>query len=172
MASSYIPLYKTIVLYMLRRAETTLTRAQIMDFVLGAGYTNYMTLQETFGELLRQELVAEETAGRRTYLHLTQTGADTLDAIRNQIRPDIVQQIDDYLSEKRLELRDESSLRADYRRLASGAYEVSLEAFENGRRLYAVTIEAPTEETAEKVCENWRNNCSEIYHILSKKLIY
>ena len=170
MASAYLPLYKTIVLTMLRRAEVTLTRAQVMDFVLTSGYTNYMTLQETFAELSAQGLVREETEGGRTFLHLTKTGTETIDAVGETLRADIKQQIDEFLTKNRLQLRDESALRGGYTRLPDGSYEVRCDAYENGRRLYGLTLEAPTEEAALHMIDRWKTQSGEIYTDIVSRL--
>lgn len=170
MATSYIPLYKTIILYLLMRAESPLTRAQVMDFVLGEEYTNFLTFNETMGELVRQKMIEEEKEGARTFLHVTPIGRDTLSAVQGQIRPDITQQIDNFLTENRLELRNDSAIRADYRMLANGAYEVTCGVWENNRRLYGLQMEMPTEELAEKACDAWRNESGEIYRYLIGKL--
>ena len=170
MIKSFIPLYKTIILSLLSRAATPLTRAQVMDFVLGEGYTNFLTFTETMSELLSQQMIAEEKNGARTFLHLTQTGRDTLDAVRDGIRPDIIQQIDNFLSKNRLELVNDSALRADYTRLQNGTYEVRAGVTENGRRLYGLTLELPDEESAERACEIWKNESGEIYRYLLEKL--
>ena len=170
MASAYLPLYKTIVLTMLRRAESALTRAQVMDFVLTSGYTNYMTLQETFAELSAQGLVREETEGGRTFLHLTDIGTETINAVEDTLRADIKQQIDEFLTKNRLQLRDESALRGDYTRLPDGSYEVRCDAYENGRRLYGLTLEAPTEEAALHMIDRWKTQSGEIYTDIVSRL--
>lgn len=170
MSASFIPLYKTIILYMLARAESPLTRAQVMDFVLGEEYTNFLTFNETMGELVRQNMLTEEKDGARTFLHLTKIGQETLTAVQGQIRPDIIQQIDDFLTKNRLELRNVSAIRADYQMLPNGAYELTCGVWENGRRLYGLNFELPTEELAEKACEAWKNESGEIYRYLIDKL--
>ena len=161
--STYQPLYKTIVLAMLRRAETVLTRAQVMDFVLTSGYTNYMTLQETFAALSAPGLVREETEQGRTFLHLTQVGRETIDAVEEELRADIKRDIDNFLSKNRLSIRDESALRGDYSRLPDGSYEVRCDAYENGRRLYGLILEAPTEEAALHLIDNWKKQSAALY---------
>ena len=53
--------------------------------------------------------------------------------------------------------------------LANGAYEVTCGVWENGRRLYGLQMEVPTEELAERACEKWKNESGEIYrHIIEK----
>lgn len=170
MTSDYIPLYKTIVLTLLRRAEVVPTRAQVMDFVLEAGYTDYMTLQEVMSELSSQALIREETEGNRTFLHLTEEGRETIDALQESLRADIIRQVDDYLTKNRLQMRDEASLRGDYTRRADSTYEVRCDAYENGRRLYGIVVEAPTEEAALNMIDRWKKQSAEIYADLVRRL--
>ena len=76
MNSQYIPLYKTIILYLLKSSETPLSKAQIMDFMLESAYTSFLVLQEVFSELVEQRLVREEEDASRTYLFITRVGED------------------------------------------------------------------------------------------------
>ena len=51
LSSQYLTLYKMIVLYMLKRCDSPLSKSQIYDFMLDNDYTSFLTLQEVFSEL-------------------------------------------------------------------------------------------------------------------------
>ena len=114
MSSQYLTLYKMIVLYMLKRCDVPLSKSQIYDFILEKEYTTFLTLQEVFSELALSELVKEKTVANRTYLEITPEGAETLNFFGNRINPAIKVEIDDFLRNNSMRLRNEASILSDY----------------------------------------------------------
>ncbi len=171
MNSQYIPLYKTIILYLLKSSETPLSKAQIMDFMLESAYTSFLVLQEVFSELVEQRLVREEEDASRTYLFITRVGEDTLEALKDGIREDILLQADKFLEENKHRIRNEASLRSSYHGLSSGSYEVHLEVNERGRSIFEIFIEVPSKEAAVKACDEWEKISGDLYQYTIKKLL-
>ena len=171
MSSQYLTLYKMIVLYMLKRCEMPLSKSQIYDFILDKEYTTFLTLQEVFSELASSELVLEKTAANRTYLELTPEGEETLKFFGNRINPAIKIEIDEYLRENSMKLRNEASILSDYRKTGDNEYTAMLTAKENGQNLVDINLIVPTEEIAQSVCNRWQENNAEIYQFLISKLM-
>ena len=105
-----------IVLYMLKRCDDTLSKSQIYDFILEKEYTTFLTLQEVFSELAASDLITEKTMANRTYLEITDEGSQTLEFFGNRINPAIKQQIDEYLRDNSMKLRNEKSILGDYQK--------------------------------------------------------
>lgn len=154
--SDPLTLYKLIVLYMLNRVSFPLTAAQISDFILTREYTNFLTLQQVIRELTDTGLVDARTVRNRTQLLLTKDGKQTLDFFSQQISASIRQEIDEYLKENEMELRNEVSILADYYKSTSGEYEAHLKAKEGNVTLVDLIISVPVEETAAAICDNWQ----------------
>ncbi|MBO5057025.1 MAG: DUF4364 family protein [Lachnospiraceae bacterium] len=165
-----LTLYKLIVLYMLNRVDFPLTRTQISDFILEREYTNFLTLQQVIGELIDAGLVSAETIRNRTQLILTGDGAQTLEFFGNQISSTIKTEIDDYLRDNEMVLRNETSILADYYKSTSGEYEAHLVAKDKGINLIDITLSVPLEETAASICDNWQKKNQEIYQYLVGQL--
>lgn len=165
-----LTLYKLIVLYMLNRVDFPLTRTQISDFILEREYTNFLTLQQAIGELIDAGLVSAETIRNRTQLILTGDGAQTLEFFGNQISSTIKTEIDDYLRDNEMVLRNETSILADYYKSTSGEYEAHLVAKDKGINLIDITLSVPLEETAASICDNWQKKNQEIYQYLVGQL--
>ena len=161
--SDPLTLYKLIVLYMLNRVSFPLTAAQISDFILTREYTNFLTLQQVIRELTDTGLVDARTVRNRTQLLLTKDGKQTLDFFFQQISASIRQEIDEYLKENEMELRNEVSILADYYKSTSGEYEAHLKAKEGNVTLVDLIISVPVEETAAAICDNWQKKNQEIY---------
>lgn len=163
-------LYKLIVLYMLNRVDFPLTKAQIGDFILNREYTNFITLQQAIGELIDAGLINARSIRNRTHLILTQEGSQTLGFFNNEISNSIKSDIDAYLVENEMELRNEVSVLADYYRSTTGEYEAHLVAKDKEISLIDMTISVPLEETAISICDNWQKKNQDIYQYIVSQL--
>ncbi len=163
-------LYKLIVLYMLKRVDFPLTKAQISDFILGKEYTNFLTLQQVIGELIEAGLLTAQSIRNRTHLSITKEGQETLKFFENQIGDSIKSDIDDFFRENEIDLRNEVSILSDYYKSTSGEYEAHLIAKEKGVNLVDITISVPSEETASSICDNWQRKNQDIYQYLIAQL--
>ncbi len=163
-------LYKLIVLYMLNRVNFPLTRAQISEFILEKGYTNYITLQEVFSDLTSDAYVTEEVIGNRTHLSLTAEGLQTLDYFKNRISPQIKEEIQQFLVNNHQQLKDEVSVQAQYYKSTSGEYTAELVAKDNKTPLISLSLTVPTEEMAAEICDNWHKKNQDIYQYLIGEL--
>lgn len=163
-------LYKLIVLYMLKRVDFPLTKAQISDFILGKEYTNFLTLQQVIGELTEASLITAQSIRNRTHLSITKEGKETLKFFENQIGDSIKADIDDFFRENEIDLRNEVSILSDYYKSTSGEYEAHLTAKEKGVNLVDITISVPSEETASSICDNWQRKNQDIYQYLIAQL--
>ena len=171
MSSQYLTLYKMIVLYMLRKSDGRLSKAQIYDFILDKEYTNFLTLQEVFGELAESELITENSEGSRTFLKLTDAGSETLDFFGNRINPAIKEQIDTFFKENGMKIRDETSISAFYKKTGENEYTTYLAASEGKSTLIDISIPVWNEEAAMAICDNWKKKNSEIYQHLIRELM-
>ena len=166
-----LTLYKLIVLYMLNRVNFPMTNAQVSDFILEKGYTNYLTIQQVINELDEAKIIILETIRNRTNLAITPEGQETLRFFQNRINYAIKEEIDSYFRENEYVLRNEVSVLADYYyRAGTGEYEAHLVAKERGICLVDVRLSVPTEEIAESICENWQHKNQEIYKYLTEQL--
>ncbi len=170
MTQDPLTLYKLIVLYMLGRVTFPLTRAQITDFILDREYTNYMTLQTVFAQLGDSNMIQEKTIRNRTQLFITEEGADTLSFFENRISPEIKKDIDSYLNEKSMSLKNEASILADYYKGTDGEFKAHLVAREKKQTLVDITLSVPTEDIAASICEKWERKNQDIYQYLVEQL--
>ncbi len=165
-----LTLYKLLVLYMLNRVSFPLTAAQISDFVLDRGYTNFLTLQQVISELTEAGMVSAQTIRNRTHLAITDEGRETLLFFENRISDAIKKDVNEHLTENEFALRNEVSVLGDYYKSTSGEYEAHLVAKDRGINLVDITLSVPTEEMAASICDNWQKKNQEIYQQLIKQL--
>lgn len=165
-----LTLYKLIILYMLDRVQFPLTTAQISSFILDREYTNFLTLQQVLSELTDAGLIQKSTVHNRTHLNLTEEGRNTLQYFGNRIGDPIKEDIEQFLQENEMTLRNEVSVQADYYKSTSGEYETRLIAKERGVNLIELTLSVPTKEIATAVCDHWQSRNQEIYKYIVRQL--
>ena len=164
-------LYKLIVLYMLEKVDFPLTTSQISEFILDKGYTTYFKLQETLSEMVESGLLRVETTHNRTLYHLTENGAETIQFFKNKISTAIQNDIDEFLKEKRYDLKEEVAIKSDYYLNTNHEYEVRRQIVENGFSLIDLKITVPTEIEAETIASNWSRESQKIYSSLLSQLL-
>ena len=166
-----LTLYKLIVLYMLRRIEFSMTLAQISDFVLGKGYTDYFTLVTSLGELEESGLVHTETIRNSTFYAITPEGEAAVDYFGNRVSYELREDIINYLKENRLRLRNETAVQADYSRISSGEYEVRCRVREREADLIRLSLTVPEKKQAEVIADRWKEKSDDIYAYLMQELL-
>lgn len=169
--SESLTVYKLIVLYMLQKVEFPLTNAQISELILGKEYTTYFKLQTALSELSDAGLVNVETAGNSSYYTLTESGEETLQYFKNRIPEKFRREINQYLKENHMKLRDEASVLADYYKNTAGEYSVHCRVKEKYCDLIDLTISVPEESQAKSICLEWRKKSQPIYEYIMKQLL-
>lgn len=155
---------------MLKKVNFPLTNAQISDFILDRGYTNYFHLQQAISEMLDTHLIDGETIRNTSYYHMTKEGSHTLEYFGKEISEEIREDIDRYLKENSYELRNEVSTIADYYKNTRQEYEVRCQVREQNSSLIDLTLTVPSEKAAKTICNNWKTKNQAVYSFLMKTL--
>ena len=169
--SETFTLYKHIVLYMLSKVDFPLTNAQISEFILDKGYTTFFKLQQALSELKDAELIREETVHNRTLYHLTDDGEESIFYFKNKISKPIQDDIDQFLKEKKYDLKNETAVKADYYKNTAGEFSVRCQVTEQQEPLIDLTLSVPTEAEAEKIAANWQKKNQNVYAWLMAQLL-
>ena len=170
MTQDPLTLYKLIVLYMLDKVNFKLSYSQLSSFILEKEYTNFMTLQQVIADLQDTELIRTDSSLNRTLFSITEEGRNTLSYFGNRIGDAIIADIDAFLVEKHLELKNEAAITAKYYKTTSGEYEAELSANEKNVELVNIKLSVPAEDMAETICESWYSKNEQIYKYLMETL--
>ncbi|MBQ6876331.1 MAG: DUF4364 family protein [Lachnospiraceae bacterium] len=170
MLSEPLTLYKLMILYMLKQVKFPLTNSQISDFFLSKEYTTYFTLQQALSELTDAHLIQVETTQNSTLYEITREGEDTLGFFGKKISELIVQDMNEYLKENKVRMRDEVSTLADYYRSTNQDYTVRCEIREGRASLLKLEISVPDEKQAEQMCHQWQESSQVIYATILREL--
>lgn len=166
-----LTLYKLIILYMLDKVDYSLTKSQVFDFMLNKNYTDYFTLQKVMNQLTDDMLIESEFIRNASHLTITEKGKETIALLKNDISEPIKEEIDTYLTDNDLELRNEVSISADYYKSTTGEYVAELTARERNTDLVSIKITMPTEDAASEICNNWQKKNQDVYAYLMENLL-
>ncbi len=156
---------------MLEKVDFPLTTSQISEFILDKEYTTYFKLQKTLSEMVDSGLLRVETTHNRTLYHITDEGSETIHFFSNKISSAIQKDIDDFLVEKKFELKEEVSIKSDYYLNTNHEFEVCCQIVENGFSLIDLKLTVPTEVEAKTIANNWNTVSQDLYSLLLSKLL-
>ena len=171
MLSDPITLYKLMILYMLGHVNFPLTNAQLTDFFLEHEYTTYFTLQQALNELREAGLLKMESSHNSSRYEITKEGQDTLSFFGNNISSGIIEDIDVYLKENKLRLRNEVGVISDSYKSTNQDYIVHCEVREGKNVLIGLDVSVPDKEQAESMCSHWKDRSQEIYSYVMRSLM-
>lgn len=163
--------YKLIVLYMLEKVDFPLTNTQISNFVLENEYTTYFTIQQTISELITSGLIQTESTHNNTRYHITPAGIETLSFFPDKISQAIKTDVLNFFESNRMELKNETSVLADYYKTTDQQYEVRCQIKETKTALVDITFTVKNKEQAKAICDNWEKQNEEIYMYLMDMLL-
>ena len=156
---------------MLQKVSFPLTKTQITEFILDKGYTSYFTLQQAIFELIDSALIHSDPVHNVTHLTITDEGIRTLEYFESRISDAIKEDINQHLLDKKIELRNEVSIVADYYKAINNEYAAHCEVKEGPSKLIELTLTVTTQEEAESICNNWKAKSQEIYAHLMQHLL-
>lgn len=164
-------LYKLIVLYMLDRVNSPMTNAQISQFMLEKGYTNYFTLQGVLNTLLEDGFITVEAYHSSTHYNITESGKETVNFFKYKISPSIISDINLFLSENKYELKEAVNTISEYYKANNNDYAVHCQVKENGVPVIDLTITVPDEQQADSMCGKWKDASPDIYEFIMTHLL-
>ncbi len=171
MQSEMLMLYKLMILYILDRIDFPMTDSQLTDFFIGKNYTDYFTLHETINDLSEDGFISKEVIRNKTLYHITATGGEALSFFFKDISPAARADIDEYLSAQRYQLKEEQSTPADYYEIKHSEYLAECKMLDRDSVLLNVQITVSNESEAERICNNWKDNSTDIYTYIVTKLL-
>ena len=166
-------LYKLIILYMLDRIdEYTLTDVQLTDFIMDRGYTtNAFYIHSALSEMLDSGFISVSTIRDTQHYKITNFGEEALFYFENRLPNPIKQDILEYFKQKKISLKIESSIYANY--YANDNQEYTVECFIKERKetLLDLKFNVPTRKLAISICDNWRSKSADVYQYLMNELL-
>ena len=164
-------IYKLTILYMLDKAGFPLSNTQLSNFFLEHDYTDYFRVQEVIGNLVDADLILAESTHSNTQYTLTAAGKETLEFFSDKITEGIAQDVITFFEANKMELRQETSVIADYYKTTNQNYAVRCQVRSDNNNIIDLTVSVKTKEQAEAICANWRKQHEEVYMYLMDTLM-
>ena len=174
-----LPSGKLILLYMLHQVSSV-PSGELMDWAIESLYLDYFSFMQAKEELKRDRFIIEasrkgetrvDAAGRPLELcDITPEG----EIVLQQLLPTLPAHIRAYLTKAaprwRQETHEEASCFAGYMPDANGAFQVHLTLSDGARTTANLTLFAPDEESAQKMCRRWKESTADIYMTILQSL--
>jgi len=152
---------------MLNAFKIPLSNSQLSDFLMEKNIASYFTVQQSINELLESKLISGNKVRHTTLYELTREGERTLNYYVNLISDDIINEVRKFSKENELEFKQQLSVVSTYEPAYNQDYTVHCSLKEKGSSILEITLEAPSKELAEKMCDNWQKNHEHLYtHIM------
>jgi len=164
-------LYKLMILYMLKAVRFPFPYTMLSDFFLIKEFCTYFALEQAVQELLESHLMKEESLSGHARYEITRAGEDALEFFGKDIPAEIVEDMNAFLEEHRVRLRNEMGIISAYQKTVEGEYEVSFEVREGAGTLMKLQLTVPSEEQASVMCQNWKETSQGIYASVMKALL-
>jgi len=162
---------KIAILLFVGELDIPLNNSQIAHFFVENNLINYFDLQQHINELLSAGHLSYSTLGGNNFYLITSKGLETIQLFKKQVPRHLRDRIQAYSSENRIQMRKESQLTAEYRKIADKEYEVVCKALENQMVLVELKLNVATAKQAGIICNNWKSNALEVCKAIMERLI-
>lgn len=171
MTNKLTVLFKMMILTMLDMVDFELSAAQMGEFMIGNDYVSFFKFQSLLYEMEEDELISCKREHHNSFYSLNDNGRHTLEFFRDKLPEEMREEIAEYVRGKRWEMRETTAVRTDYTLNDHQEYAVRLQVLENNLPQIDLTLTVPDEETANTLCEKWRERNEEIYAYLMRELL-
>lgn len=162
---------KLVLLYVLDKIKLPLSTNQITQIILENSSINYFVLQQYIDELYQSQLISKSISKEKSYYTITNQGKATLNLFINRLSQDFCKNIDQYLTDHRNSIFNESHYIGTYNKRGDGEFEVQLKILENESVLIDLFISVATHQQAKDIVYNWKSFGEKIYPSIIKALI-
>ena len=161
---------KLIILYLLNKANCTLTNLQILRLLYDFEDFNYYYFQHLLSELVSQTYVANYQQGEEWLYEITAQGREILELTEN-ILPGIIKHKLNLITKELLQVvQNEVAVTAEYIPENDNEYITRCKITESHKTLFELNIYCASQEQARKIAENWKNHANEYYPEMIKML--
>ncbi len=164
-------LYRLTILYLLHRVKYPISYNSLSSFLLEGDFTDYFNLQQLLGELIDDGYISKDEFHGKTLFSITESGEESLKLLSNELSASIKTDVDKYIKDNHMELRDDISVRSKYCMNNVDDYTVNLFIEEAGTKIMELNVRASSAAEAEKYCTKWMQSGSRLYPLIINELM-
>ncbi len=154
---------KLMILYLLDKANCTLTNLQIQRLLYDVDGFNYYYFQHIIAELISQNYIANYKQEEEWLYDITSQGKEVLE-LTNDALPGIIKlKLDNIIYLELPKVRNEVAVTAQYVPENDNEYITKCKITESHKTLFELNIYCASSEQAKQISENWKKHANDYY---------
>ena len=154
---------KLMILYLLNKANCTLTNLQIQRLLYDVEGFNYYYFQHIIAELISQNYIANYKQEEEWLYDITTQGKEVLE-LTNDALPGIIKlKLDNIIDLELPKVRNEVAVTAQYVPENDNEYITKCKITESHKTLFELNIYCASSEQAKQISENWKKHANDYY---------
>lgn len=162
---------KIILLYIIYSFQIPVSDSLLTIFILEKEYMNYFIYKQHLSELVESKLIEMNQSEKTNYYLITSAGKRALEFFQSALTEEIKDTIGCHIVERKKILLREQEIVANFVKISDVEYIVYLMVIEKGSPIIDLRLSAPSLKQAEKICNKWKRNPSELYKKIIELLI-
>lgn len=162
---------KLMILYLLSKMDIPLTKTQITNAILENNLIDFFTFQQCISEMEETGMIRQVLHQKKQCFATTDIGKNAVEVFEHRISKNTSGIIDSYIEKNKDNLKKESQVIAEYKKVSDKEYIVSLKVIEKELVLMDLKLSVVSAKQAKQVCEKWKSSSEKIYSQLIGSLI-
>lgn len=166
-----LALFKLKLMYILSVIDLPLTNTEITKLILERNYMDYFTLQQILSELCNSHFVELSSKNGNEYYYLADAGKATLEMFNDKLPNSFRAEVNNIYTKLKKSLKKQREVLGHYYERSKNEFIVYLQVMENDTVIFSMSINVPTKQQAELICNKWNSNPDEIYGSIIELLV-
>jgi hypothetical protein len=154
---------KLLLLYMIKRFRTPVTREQLYTAMVNADSTGFFEMSEMLASLEEEKYVLTVPVRQRQLIFLTEKGAELADTFEREIARSVRDEAAGYIDEHREEVRRENCIVTDALPNADGSWRLTMSILEGGGAAFEISLHMPDAASTFRAQQRWLAEADRIY---------
>lgn len=154
---------KLMILYLLNKANCTLTNLQIQRLLYDVEGFNYYYFQHIIAELISQNYIANYKQEDEWLYDITSQGKEVLELTSDALPGIIKLKLDNIIDLELPKVRNEVAVTAQYVPENDNEYITKCKITESHKTLFELNIYCASSEQAKQISENWKKHANDYY---------
>lgn len=161
---------KIIMLYILDKANTSLTIEQIAKFCIEFEDISYFDICDYITSLTNSGLVYEKNENNLILYNITNEGKNTLHELLELVPGISIHNLKKLIEKEMAKIKREDIVEVQTTPIGLNEYQVSCYIKEGNDQLINISLYSGNKEQTENITRNWKENANEIYNAVLKML--
>lgn len=154
---------KILLLYILSKVKKPISHNELLDLVLSIVDMNYFYFQQFLLDLLEDKYISTYRQENSDIYEITDEGKKAISLTINIVPGILKLQVDSKFKENLDNIKDKSSVFAEYTPLSDKEFSVRCKIVENNITIFDLQAHAGSREQAKRIVDNWNNSATNIY---------